>query len=172
MHLQDTADTFAFALSGVIYIGTGFKSTGIYAEECEFTYIRVSHDFECESCKRFFITGRAFIFFTGFRVNAFDVRNVGRSRHECNNCIKQRLNAFVFIRRTTANRSHFAGNGLFADACHDFFFGEFFAFKIFHHQVVIAFSNCFDKSLTVFFGFSFISSGISTNSSSLPSLSP
>ena len=153
MHLQDTADTFSLTFGRVVNIRTGAESTRVHTEESEFTNKRVSHNFESQSGERFAVAGRALVFFTSFRIYTFDMRNISRSRHECYNSIQQRLNAFVLVRRATADRSHFAGNGLFADTSHNFFFSQLFAFQIFHHQFVIAFSNCFHQSLTILVSF-------------------
>ncbi len=153
MHLQDTADALAFTLSGVVYIRASGQGTGIYAEECQLTNKRVSSNLECQCSKRSLVARRTLVVFTSFRVNAFNRRNISRSRHEVYNCIQQRLYAFVLIGRTAAYRSHFASDSCFTDASFDFFYGQLFAFQVFHHQLVISFSNCFYQSCAVFFCF-------------------
>ena len=67
--------------------------------------------------------------------------------------VQHRLNAFILVRRAAAYRSHLASDGLLTDASDDFFLGQLFAFQVFHHQLVIAFSNCFNQSCTIFFSF-------------------
>ena len=155
MHLQDTTDTLTFAFSGVIYIRTSSQGTGVYTEECQLTNERVGSNLECQCGERSFVARRTFIFFTGYRIYAFDVRNIGRSRHEIDYSVQHRLYAFVFVRRTAANRSHLASDGLFTDTSDEFFFGQLFAFQIFHHEFVVAFSNRFNQSCTIFFSFFF-----------------
>ena len=155
MHLQDTTDTLAFTFSGVIYIRTSSQGTGVYTEECQLTNKRVGSNLECQCRERSFVAGRTLIFFAGFRVYTFDVRNICRCRHELDYSVQHRLNAFVFVGRTAANRSHFASDSCFTDTSQDFFFGQLFAFQIFHHQLVIGFSNSFNQCCTVFLSFFF-----------------
>ena len=143
MHLQDTANTLSLTFGRVVNVRTGAESTGVHTEESKFTNKRVSHNFESQCRERLAVARRTFVFFAGFRIYAFDMRNISRSRHERYNSIQQRLYAFVFVRRTAADRSHFASNSLFADTGHNFFFRQLFAFQIFHHQLVIAFSYSF-----------------------------
>ena len=55
MHLQDTSNTFFLIFRSIEYIRTGVHRTGINSEKCQLAHKRVSHNFKCQSGKRFVI---------------------------------------------------------------------------------------------------------------------
>ena len=67
--------------------------------------------------------------------------------------IQQLLDTFVAVGRTAGDREHLAGTGHLTDGGIDFIFRKVFAFKVFFHQVVVAFSNGFQEVLAPFLGF-------------------
>ena len=106
MHLQDTSYTFFLVFRSVQYIRTGVHCTGVNTEECQFTYERVSHDLECQSCERFVI-GRMSFNFVSIQVCTFDCRNIQRRWHELYDSIQKFLDTFISVSCTTANRNCF-----------------------------------------------------------------
>ena len=155
MHQQDTSHTFPFIFGRVINIGTGSDHTGIYPEESQFANKGVGSNFECQRRERFAVGSGAGIFLPGLRIDALDTFNISRSRHIIDYCVQQGLNPFILIRRTTEYRIQFAFNSLFADSSFQFFVSDFFAFQIFHHQVVVTFGNSFHQNAAIFFSLLF-----------------
>ena len=151
MHLQDAANALLFAFRRVENVRTGSQCTGVNPEERKTAHEGVCHDFERQCGERQFVAGSALIFFAGIGVNAFDRRNIQRRRHVIHNAVQERLYAFVLVRRTAENRSHFASNGRFTNAGFNFFLGQLFAFQVLHHQLVVAFRHCIQKRLAIFF---------------------
>ena len=156
VHTQDTANTFSLVFVGVVYIGASAQSAGVNAEESQTTNIGVGSDFEGQSCERLVIIGRPFFFFAGFRVRTFDRRYIQRRRHVVDDGIQQRLYAFILVGRTAGYREQLALASHFPDSPFDFFFRQVFAFQVFHHQVIVAFSNSFQQDGTILLCFFYI----------------
>ena len=47
MHLKDTSNTLFFIFCCIENVRTCCHTTGVYTEECKFTYEWISHDLEC-----------------------------------------------------------------------------------------------------------------------------
>ena len=47
LHLKDTSNTLFFIFCCIENVRTCCHATGVYTEECKFTYEWVSHDLEC-----------------------------------------------------------------------------------------------------------------------------
>ena len=112
VHTKDTRDTFFLALGGVINVRTGFKNAGVRAEEREFTYERVGHDFERESAERSVVrrfAGDGVAVGIGSLYRA-DIERAGKIIHDS---VQKVLNALVLIGRTAKNGSKFHGEGRF-----------------------------------------------------------
>ena len=153
VHAQDTADTFSLAFGRVVDVGASRQFTGVDTEESQAANIGVGCDLEGKGSKGSIIAGRTSCFFARFRIHALDVSHIGRSRHVSNDGIQKGLHAFVLIGRTAGDREHLAGTGHLTDGGIDFIFRKVFAFKVFFHQVVVAFSNGFQEVLAPFLGF-------------------
>ena len=66
------------------------------------------------------------------------------------NRIKHQLNTLVLEGRTTQYWEEFNVDSCFTDSSFQFFVSDFFTFEVFHHQVFISFSDCFNQFFTVF----------------------
>ena len=58
---------------------------------------------------------------------------------------------FVFVGRTTKNWEQLVSNNCFTQCCFQFFNGDFFTFQIFHHNIVISFSDSIDHHFATSF---------------------
>ncbi|KFM83885.1 hypothetical protein DJ90_5581 [Paenibacillus macerans] len=152
VHLQDTADPFAFAFSRVQHVRTGLQNTGVYAEERQLTHVRVGHDFKCQRRERFFVGRMAFHFRTVFQVT-LNVRYINRCRQIIDNGVQHQLNPFVPIGRSANDRENFHFANAFAQCGFQFFNGDFLAFEVFHRQVFIQLGNFLDQFRAEFFYF-------------------
>ena len=150
MHLKDTANAFFLSFGGVQNVGALVHDTGVYTEECQFTNEWVSHDLECERCH--WCAVRCFAGdFLAVKGSTFDRRNIQRRWQVVKDSIEQHLDAFVLVCRTAEYREEFAVKNLLTERRFDLFHGEFFAFEVFFHQFVTAFSSSFDDLFAEFF---------------------
>ena len=113
VHLKDTANTLFLALGSIQNVGTGIHGTGVHTEECQLTYERVGHDLECQSCERLFVR-RMTLDFIAIHIGTLDRRDIGRSRHELDNCVQKSLNTFVSVCTTAAYRNSGTLTGSFS----------------------------------------------------------
>ena len=151
MHQQDAAHTFAFLFGRVVNIGTCGDHAGVNPEEAKLANEGVGRDFECQCREGLAVRSRPGIFLAGFRIDTLNALDIRRSRHVIHNRVQQGLNAFILIGRTAEHRIQFAFDGFFADCRFQLFVGDFFAFQIFHHQLIITFGNGFYQNAAVFF---------------------
>ena len=150
MHLQDTADTLFLALRGVVHVGAAIEDTGVYAEECELTDVRVRHDLECERRERSLVACRTMVFLARLRVDTSDRRDIRRSRHVIDDCIEERLNALIAIGSTAGDRAELARYRTLADDCLDLIFRDLFAAEVLLHEVIVELGKSLEEDLTVF----------------------
>ena len=115
VHLQNTADSFFLSFYGIIYVGTGFESTGVHSEECQLTDERIGHDLKCQCRKRSVVICRTFRFFFCSRTNALDRRDVQRRRHIIDNGVQHKLYSLVLICRSAEHRDHLTGDRRLSD---------------------------------------------------------
>ena len=58
---------------------------------------------------------------------------------------------FVFVGRTTKYREQLVSNNCFTQCCFQFFYCKFFAFQVFHHDIVVCFSDSIDHHFATSF---------------------
>ena len=95
MHLQQAADAFAGALSGVVNVAAGLQHAGIDANVSHVSDERVGHNLEGQRGKRSVVRGAAQYDFIIFGVHALKRRHIYRGRQVIHDSVEQRLNAFI-----------------------------------------------------------------------------
>ena len=152
MHHQYASHSLPLALSGVIHIGAGGKSSGIYAEECQFSHKGVGSNLEGQRGERLAVACVTVLLNIGARQYAADSGNVGRRRHIVHNRVQQLLHALIAVGSTAGNGVHLVGAGGLADAGLELLYRKLLALKIFHHQVLVdlAGSNILHHFIMVF----------------------
>ena len=115
MHLQQTADAFAGALSGVVDVASRLQDAGIHADVGDVADEWVGHDFEGQRGKWRVIGRAAQLRFVGKRIYAFERRHIHRRRKIIDDRVEQRLDAFILERRTREHRHDLQRQGGFAD---------------------------------------------------------
>ncbi len=148
MHLKNTTYTLLFALCSIQYIRTRVHGTRVHTEECEFSHKWVCHNFKCQ-CRERLIIRRMSLNLIAIHINTLDCWDIGRSWHIFQNCIKQFLNASISIGRTTAYRNSCTLTSSFPQSSFHCFCGRFFAFQIFHHQIIIKFADFLNQFTAV-----------------------
>jgi len=149
MHLQNPANPFFFSFCRIVHIGSAGHLSGVNPEERQFADIRIRHDFKGQRGKRRRIIGIAVFFDLRIRIDPLNRWNVRWRRQIIDNRIKKRLNPLVPIRGSTKHRCHLTGNRRQTNPLHDFFFCQFFAFEVFHHQFIIAFRHGVQQILMI-----------------------
>ena len=150
VHLKDTSNTLFFIFGSIQYVRTGVHGSGIYTEECQFTYERVSHDLEYQCGERLFIRRMSYDFVSS-QIGTLDRRNVQRRRHELDDCIQKLLDTFVTVSSSTANRNSSTLTGSFSQYFFHFLIARFFAFQISHHQIVVQLADLLYQLTTIQF---------------------
>ena len=136
MHLKDTSNTLFLIFRCIQNVRTGVHGSGIYTEECQLTYERVSHDLEYQSGEGLFIRRMSYNLIT-FQIGTLDRRDIGRSRHEVQNSIQKFLNTFVTVSASATNRNSGTLTGTFTKSGFHLVDAGLLTLKISHHEVVI-----------------------------------
>ena len=149
MHLKNTAQTLAGVLGRIEDRGTSSYGTGVYTEERQTANERVGSDLERQCRERSLVGRRTGVLFVGLRVNALDVRDVGRSRHVLDNSIEQGLNALVAVSGAAEDRNDLVCDTALADRSLDFLNGQLFALEVLHHEVLVELSNVLPQLIMI-----------------------
>ena len=95
MHLEETVDPFSFSCTYIQYCISCIKCTGIYAQECQPTYKRISSYFKCESRQWGFVIRFTCNFFIIFGVYPCYSTLINWRWKICNNCIEKVLHSLI-----------------------------------------------------------------------------
>ena len=155
VHLEKAGDTFFFLCTSIVNVRACFYFTWVNSEVAEATYIRVCSDFECECSKRLVI-----VWFTSdnlfrvTRVGTGDFRGIERRREVSTNCIEERLNTFIFERRTADDRVQVHRESSFTECGFNFRFSNSRrVVEIFLHDSVIKRGDIFEHFISPFLSF-------------------
>src|ERR1043166_4170791 len=95
MQTNDTCDTFLLTGTSVQYIGAGGKFARVHAEEGQSTDIWIGSRLERQRTERFVLVRVDSDFLTALLVDAFDSRNVSRSRQVVDHCVAHPIGAVL-----------------------------------------------------------------------------
>ena len=152
MHLEDTTDSFVVILGGIVNGSTGLGNAGIYTEEAQLAYIRVSGDLKRQGCQRLLVRRRSLFLLLSIGVNAFNMGNINRGRHIVNHCIQELLDALIAVGSTADNGNHLIINGGLANNPLDILNGDFLAFQVFLHNRFVLIGNMLQQFVVIFLG--------------------
>src|SRR5215475_5950093 len=137
VHLEESADSFSFALGRIIDARTGSQRTGIDPKKAQCPDERVGHDLESEGRK-----GRIIFYGTHFHrlrvwIDTFNWGYIQRRRQIVHHGIEERLNPLVSESRATQNWDDLDGKGSVANSSAQLTLADLFSFEVFLHDALV-----------------------------------
>ncbi len=125
----------------------------IYSKITQLSHKRITHNFERERGKRFFIARVAkHFFFQILGVMPLHRRYIQRRRQIIADRVKHQLDPFIFECATAENRHDSTRDNTFAKGWYQFFKTNLFAFQKARHELFVLLHNHFNQSAAIFFG--------------------
>ena len=151
MHLHKAANALLLSLGSIQSICTGFKNSGINANERERTDKGICHNFESKRGEGLIIRRLpAKLFFWVIHITSFDSFQVQRGGKISYDSIQKWLDSFVLESRPTAHWHKGTTNCPLPDQCLELFLIRKFSVKIGHHSIIINLNCCLNQFLTIF----------------------
>ena len=153
MHQQHAPDAFVLVFDGIEHARAARDHARIDAHEGDRTDERIVHDLEGETGERRLVVWRALYLLVGVRHFAHQRRNIQRRRKIIDDCVQQRLHAFVLEGRAAHHRNEFEAGRALADAALEVVNARHLAIEIGYEKRFVLFHSHLDQVGMKFPGF-------------------